>query len=173
MDDNGRIGGKKPIFNDVLAFIWNKMGVGPRDPLLKMIREFYKLDQISSARDLFHSSVPSGKRRTMHRKAEDILAALYLEFQGLPTDHELIFLALNLNNIPSVNLSNIDGATLVFKQNSLNESIDGILEENRYFREELSSIKTLLKDFQATKPLRTPPETSSNSPALDRKHKPQ
>ena len=48
---------------------------------------------------------------------------------------------------------------LFLKQNSLNESIDGILEENRYFREELSSIKTLLKDFQATKPLRTPPES--------------
>ena len=156
MDDNGLIGGKKPIFNDVLAFVWNKMGVCPKDPLIKATKEFYKLDSITAARDELYRCVPSDKRRPLHRKSEDILAALYLEFQGLPTDHDLIFLALNLNNIPSVNLTNIDGATLVFKQNSLNVTMEGILEENKYFREELSTIKTLLRDVLGKKNLVPP-----------------
>ena len=156
MDSDGLINGMNPIFNDLLAFLWNKMGVCPRDPLLKATKDFYKLEDICSARELFHKHVPnsSDKRRTMHRKQDDILSALYLEFQGLPSDHELIFVALNLNNIPSVNLSNIDGATLVFKQNSLNETIEAILEENKLFREELSSIKTMLENSSAVPTLR-------------------
>ena len=127
LDEDGLLEGRKPIFNDILAFIWNKMGACPRDPLLKSVKDFYKLDCIVNARNLFHSCVPNDKRRPLHRKAEDILAALYLEFQGLPSNHELVFVAMNLNNIPSVNLTNIDGAILVFKQNSLNLTIDGIL----------------------------------------------
>ena len=67
MDGNGRINGKTPIFNELLAFIWNKMGVCPQAPLLRATKDFYKPEDIVEARNLLHSHVPSDKRRPLHR----------------------------------------------------------------------------------------------------------
>lgn len=152
LDGDGKIEDKTPIFNDLLAFIWNKMGVCSRDHLVKAALEFYKMDFIKSARDLLHKCSPSDQRRPLHRKAEDILVGIYNEFQGLPTGHELVFVALNLNNIPCVNLTSIDGASLVYKQNSVNETLNGILEESKFFREEMTTFKNLLKSTWIPKP---------------------
>ena len=161
MDSNGRIDGRKPIFNDVLACLWCKMSRCGKDPLLKACSDFYDADTISAARDLLHASVPSDKRRTKHRSKDDILNGIYAEFQSYPTESEYLFVALNLINIPCTSLASIDGATLVYKQTVLNNHLNEILNENKEMKNELKSIKALLSEMrpQANS---TMPENSQN-----------
>lgn len=147
MDEDGKIDGKRPVFNDILAFIWNKMQTCPKEPLLKVAKDFYKIEEISSARNLLFTTVPSDTRRTKHKSAQDMLGSMYDIFQQLPTGNDLVFVAWNLNHIPSVSLSNIDAAALVHQQTSLTTTVSGILEENKMIKHELSAIKALLANL--------------------------
>ena len=139
------VNGKKPIFNDILAFIWNKMSCSPQEPLIKAAKGFYKEEPIKTARDILFESIPSETRRHMARKPEEILASMYKVFQELPSDHDMIFLALNLNNMPCVNLASIDGASLVYQQSRMNESLSEIRQENKTLREELVALRELIR----------------------------
>ena len=147
LSSDGKINGKIPIFNDILAFIWNKMCRFPKEHIVKACSEFYDGSDVQTARDLFFKVVPEKageKRRVKHRGTMDILASLYIEFHAIPTDSELIFVALNMNNIPSIDLSNIDGASLVHKQISMNETLSSILAQNQTIFSELAVIKESL-----------------------------
>ena len=167
MDDNGKINGLTPIFNDLLAFIWNKMSNCPCEPLLKAVRNFYKTDDVTAARDLLYDKVECTERRTRHRKAEDMLMAIYKEFQCYPTDKGITFIAMNLNNMPSVNLSNIDAASLVHKQGLMSNSIEVILEENRVIKNELAEIKNFLMTLKTHSSVNPPDvNTENNAPPL-------
>ena len=147
LDSDGKLDGKTPVFNDLLAFIWNKMCRCPRDPLVKIAVDFFQLNDIQEARDLYHKVVPEkpgDKRRVRHRGGVDILCALYAELQALPSNSEHIFVATNLNNIPTVDLTSIDGATLVHKQSSMNQTLSELLTQHKEIVKELALIKGTL-----------------------------
>ena len=139
------IDGKKAIFNDPLAFMWNKMSVYPQAHLVKAMKDYYDDEVLKKARDILYSKVSSETRRTMHRKPEDILNGMCMVFQSLPSGHDMIFVALNLNNVPPINLKCIDGASLVYQQSRMNEQLSALMEENKHFREELALLKSLIR----------------------------
>ena len=77
-DKDGKIKGKFPVFNDLLAFLWSKMNVSPRDTLLNVLKTFYKDDDIVKARDLLFRTLPDTSfRKIKHRKAENIFKGMY------------------------------------------------------------------------------------------------
>ena len=152
LDPDGKLDGKTPVFNDVLAVMWNKMCRCPRDPLVKACVEFYQLNDIQGARDLFHRVVPErpgDKRRVRHRAGGDILCGIYAELQALPSDSEFIFVAKNLNNIPTIDLASIDGATLVHKQATMNQTLSELVSQHKEILKELSLIKGTLSTSRA------------------------
>ena len=113
-DEDGKINGKFPIFDYLLAFLWSEMKVSPRDTLLNVSKTFYKPDDIAKSRDLLFRKLPnSTTRRVKHRKTDYILKGMYELMQSVPTEDPPSFVAVDLNNIPFINLSNIDGAVLV------------------------------------------------------------
>ena len=147
LSPDGKINGKIPVFNDCLSFIWNKSCRCARDPIVKACIDNFNLTEIVDARDLFFIITPEkqgGKRRIKHRKDLDILNGLYAEFQSLPSDSELIFVALDLNKIPTIDLTSIDGVALVHKQAAMSKSIEEIIIQNSHMAKELSYIKRLL-----------------------------
>ena len=147
LSPDGKINGKIPVFNDCLSFIWNKSCRCARDPIVKACIDHFNLTEIVEARDLFFTVTPEkqgGKRRTKHRKDLDILNGLYAEFQSLPSDSELIFVALDLNKIPTIDLTSIDGVALVHKQAAMSKSIEEIIIQNSHMAKELSYIKRVL-----------------------------
>ena len=145
-DEDGKINGKFPIFDDLLAFLWSKMNVSPRDTLLNVLKTFYKPDDIAKSRDLLFRKLPdSTTRRVKHRKTEDILKGMYELMQSVPTEDPPSFVAVDLNNIPFINLSNIDGAVLVSQQSVLKTEFTALLDEQKEMRLQLSSIKELLE----------------------------
>ena len=72
-NEDGKLNGKFPIFDDLLAFLWSKMNVAPKDTLLDVLKSFYKSDDIAKSRDLLFSKLPDNStRRVKHQKPEDI-----------------------------------------------------------------------------------------------------
>ena len=107
MVEDGKVNGKYPIFSDILAFLWCKMKLCPRETLLHVTKSFYKRDEIVMARDLLYSKFPDGgNRRAKHRKTEEDLISMYSVLQEIDTEDPPIFVSLNLNNIPFVDLKN-------------------------------------------------------------------
>ena len=70
---------------------------------------------------------------------------MYMVFQSLPSGHDMIFVALNLNNVPPINLKCIDWASLVYQQSRMNEQLSALMEENKHFRKELALLKSLIR----------------------------
>ena len=60
--------------------------------------------------------------------------------QSLPTEDSPIFMAPNLNNIPCVDLRNVDGANLVCRQDHLSKLVEQLMKEQKLMREQLSNI---------------------------------
>ena len=83
------------------------------------------------ARDIAYEEFPSdSERRVKHRKTEDALVAVYVILQNLPTEDPPVFAALNLNNIPYVELKNVDGAALMWQQGQLKDQLQCMAEEH-------------------------------------------
>ena len=140
-DDDGKINGKFPVFNDLLAFMWCKMNIVPRDTLLNTMKSFYRYEELVSARDLFSSKMElDGNTRLKQNKSELILGAIYEAMLNAPTENLPVFVALNLNNLPCINLETIDGASLVCKQDALKSLVDEILREQTTMKAQLAEI---------------------------------
>ena len=172
-DIDGKINGKYPIFDDALAFLWCKMDTCTKDTLLSVMKTFYNHSDIVKSRDLLFSRVPENEndsRRVKHRKAEEILRGMYDIMQAIPTENPPSFLALDLNNIPYIDLTNIDGTKLVAQQNTMKCNIANILAEQEEMRKQMSSIRQLLEgrdNFNASSNAATNQSntTDENNPA--------
>ena len=145
--DDGKINGKYPIFNDILTFLWCKMKLCPRDNLLQIAKSFYKREEIVTARDLLYEKYPStdGIRRVRHRKSEDDLICIYNVLQEMETEDSPVFATYNLNNIPYVDLKNVDGVSLLYKQSKLEESQLELLQQQSLMRDQLWEISGFLQ----------------------------
>ena len=75
-----------------------------------------------------------------HKKVDDALAAMYTVMQNIPMEDPPVFVAVNLNNIPCVDLSNIDGAMLVCEQNRVKRQLVDMLHEQTAMKVQLSTI---------------------------------
>ena len=145
-DEDGKIEGKYPIFDDLLAFIWCKMRVTPCDTLMGVVETFYKAADVVKSRDLLFRKVPdNSERRVKHRKTDAILRGIYDIMQGFPTEDPPVFVALDLNNIPFVELKNIDGAALVSQQSIMKNNIAAIQTDQEHMRSQLSRICEMLE----------------------------
>ena len=82
--------------------------------------------------------------------------------QELPTEDRPKFVAVDLNNLPFINLSNIDGASLVSQHNAMKENLDAVLAEQQTMRSQLVEIKKLLQNRGQVQTNAVP---SQNAPA--------
>ena len=153
MHVDGKINGKYPIFNDLLAFMWCKLKLCARDVLISTMKQYYKSEDIMKARDVADEEFPApeenGDRRIKHRKTEDALISVYTLLQNLPTEDPPVFASLNLNNIPYVELKNVDGAALMWQQGQLKDQLQSMSEEQGAIKAQLASIVEHLRSEKA------------------------
>ena len=145
MHVNGKINDKYPIFNDLICFMWCKMKLCAKDVLLIILKQFYKSEEIMKARDLVYEEFPvttedGGERRVKHRRAEEALSAIYNILQNLPVEDPPVVAALNLNNIPYVELKNVDGAAIMWQQGQLKDQLHEMTEEQTAIKVQLANI---------------------------------
>ena len=65
---------------------------------------------------------------------------MYNILQGIPTEDPPVFVAINLNNIPCVDLKNVDGATLVCEHSRLKQKLSEVYEEQAAMKDQLAPI---------------------------------
>ena len=100
--------------------------------MFNVLKTFYKDDVNVKARDLLFRKLPDTSfRKIKHRKTEDILKGMYDLMQSIPTEDPPVFVAPDLNNIPFINLRNVDGAVLVSQQNVLKAEFASMLNEQK------------------------------------------
>ena len=146
MGDEGKINGKYPIFNDILTFLWCKMKQCPRDTLLQIAKSFYKRDEIVESRDLLYENVPAGgNRRVKHRKSEEDLISMYNVLQEIETEDAPVFATMDLNNIPCVDLKNIDGVALICKQSKMEIQLQDVVHQQVAMQNQLAVITEYMK----------------------------
>ena len=117
------------------------MKLCPRDTLLQITKSFYKRDEVIKARDLLYEKVPyGGNRRAKHKKTEDDLISMYNILQEMETEDPIVFATTNLNNVPYVDLKNIDGVSLMCKQSKMEEQMQNIMQQQVVMQAQLAEI---------------------------------
>ena len=168
MEPDGKIGGKFPIFDNILAFLWCKMNTCPKDILLSVVQKFYTLEDVVKARETLFMRVSQREnepRRVKHRKVEEILSGVYTILQGIPTEDPPVFVALDLNKIPCVELSKIDGVAIIHDQNETKQTLNKLVEEQKVMRQDLSKLENLLSHGSTRLTAQAPSaSTSRNQP---------
>ena len=165
MHVEGKINNKYPIFNDLLTFMWCKMKLCAKDVLINILKQYYQSAEIMKARDVAYEEFPvteDSERRVKHRKSEDALNAIYVILQNLPVEDPPVFAAINLNNIPYVELKNVDGAALMWQQGQLKDQLQSMVEEHTVIKAQLASIIDHLQNGKSC--------TSSTKPAETDEH---
>ena len=111
------------------------------------MQEFYTLEDVVKARETLFVRVnqrESEPRRVKHRKVEEILSGVYTILQGIPTEDPPVFVAPDLNKIPCVELSKIDGVSIIHEQNETKQVLNKLVEEQKIMRQDLSKLESLL-----------------------------
>ena len=67
-EEDGKINGKFPIFDDFLAFMLCNLNVCPCETLLNAVKSYYKVSDITKARDIFDRRVPNDTGRRVKRR---------------------------------------------------------------------------------------------------------
>ena len=142
MADKGKIHDKPPVFNDILTFLWCKMKLCLRDTLLQVTKTFYKREEVIAARDVLYDICPStdGQRRIKHRKSEDDLISMYNVLQEIDTENAPVFATINLNNIPYVDMKNVDGISLMYKQSKMQDQLQEMLHQQEVMQTQLNDV---------------------------------
>ena len=122
--DNEEVtGNAKPVINELLCFISNKIKVMPYDMLVKLGMDFYSDECVEQAKDtLFDTAFgacdsDSKKPRKIKRRGsnkrlhdmQDILNA----FLELPPHNLPCYVSLNLSNLPPITMNNFDMSRIV------------------------------------------------------------
>ena len=150
MHRDGKINDKFPIFNDLLCFLWCKIKLCAKDVLINVMKQYYRSEEIMKARDIVYDEFPPNEddveRRVKHRKAEDALGAIYNIFQNLPTDDPPVLASINLNNIPYVELKNVDGAAMMWQQGQMKDQLQEMVGEQAAIKAQLATIVEHLRE---------------------------
>ena len=159
------------ILNDLLTYVHCKMTVCPKDTLISALLNFYPKSEIRASRDQLFNTVPAledAPRRVKHQESDKMFSSIYVIMQELPSDKPPVFAATNVNNIPAIDLKNIDGINLVYQQDRMRCKMEDMAREHSMMRSELSSVQSLLRDLLENKmPNSTTGSDTKASPEIE------
>ena len=142
-EEDGKVNGKYPIFNDLLCFLACKIKLCPKDTLINVIAQYYKADDVMKARDVLFAAVPPAEgepRRQRQRKVDEVLGTMYNLLQNVHGDDAPVFASWNLNNVPWVELKSVDGASLMWQQGAMKDQLTELKNEQVAMKEQLAVI---------------------------------
>ena len=81
MDENGKINGMPPVFNDALAFVYSKIQICKFQTLVDVTSEFYLEEELKEAREVIYNLIdPSGRRKLPRlRRRPDIAYGIVIQ----------------------------------------------------------------------------------------------
>ena len=126
--------------------------MAPKYTLLEVLKSFYKTADMAKLRDLLFSKLlDNSSRKVKYGKSEGILKGLDDLMQGILTEAPPVFVAPDLNNIPFLNLGNIDGTMLVSQQKVMKSLVESMKNDGKMLISQQNTMKTefdLMKNEQ-------------------------
>ena len=80
-----------------------------------------------------------------HKKSDDDLVSMYNVLQEMETEDPPVFATMNLNITPYVDLKNVDGVSLMYKQSKLEICQQELLQQQSIMRDQLVEITGFLQ----------------------------
>ena len=146
MDENGKIKGKTPIFNEVLAFIYSKIGSSDVKNIADVVSTFYIMEDLKEARDILFPLINPEPPRL--RSRGDIAYTLVYHLKANLDKMNCIFLALDLNLIPYFDEINYESVALFMEQNRVQIQLQEVLDEQATVQAKLAEITAKLDSIR-------------------------
>ena len=93
---------------------------------------------------------------------------MYDILQELPSEARYVFACTDLNNVPFIELSTVDGATIVCQQRTFQKQLQDMVEEQNLMRKQLAEVLQLLNPAETGKS----ENCGDKSPAIDLRESP-
>ena len=175
MDKYGKINGKTPIVNNVLAFVFSKIEVSNEKDIENVASTYYKVEELREA--ILYSLVdPTGQRQLpRHRTRAHIAHGIVHHMKEKIDQMRCIYLALDLNCIPYVDVADEESVKLFLEQNRVQVKLQEVLDEQAWVKSQLKEITAKLTTIHEEKNLSyaqvtslqsNAPSTTSHSPEL-------
>ena len=148
MEGIGKVNGKPPVFNDVLAFVHSKIKLCRTNTLLSVISTYYPPEDLEEARDILFALVdPNGHLPRLPTLASAIVFHMSEKYDIL----DYSFLALDLNHIPSVDLIDDDAVTMFMEKHKVQRQLQEVLAEQAQVKAQLAIITDKLDRIHQAK----------------------
>ena len=120
-DEHGKLNGKVPVLNDVLAYVHSKLKLCEMYRVIDIISSYYSIEELKEARDVAYSlEDPNGNLPRLRSKAESdvaycIVAHLYNKLKVF----ESSFLAFELNHLHCVDVIDNNEVEMFLEQHKI------------------------------------------------------
>ena len=151
MDKNGKINGLKPVFNDVLAFVFWKLKCSDIQPLVDVVSTFYLIEDLMEAWEIIHSFAGhngSGIRlppELRFRYRSDLAVAIVKYLKDNFTKIKCKFIALDLNRIPFVDVMDNESVAIFLEEHKVRSQLHEVLLEQAAVKSQLADIAEQLR----------------------------
>ena len=134
---------KQFIVNEVLCYIQNKMDSEAKEAIVKLASQFFKYEDIITAKKLLYETVPvTGRRLIIHRgddKARQEVTDIYYHFHAGDLDEVPIFLAMDITMLPVLSGNSNDMTAILRKIEVMQTQISTLMEAQKTTSELISA----------------------------------
>ena len=156
----------KVVISDLLCYMQCKLDAVPKESLVQVISNFYKLESIVAAREILYEDLPSSLPRVVrHINKKDNVSVMYDVMQSTLAQNKIVFVCKDLNNIPPLSLKNVDPVMLLRQATDMQDEIGELKVDNRAMKVELAEIKKFVSDIRdnmCSSPVKSSPATYSS-----------
>ena len=157
----------KVVVSDLLCYLQCKMESVPKESLVQVVSNFYKLEAIVAARELLYKDLPSSLPRVVrHVSKKDNVSVMYDVMQKILAESKIMFVCKDLNNVPPLSLKNVDPVMLLRQSADMQDEMSELKKDNRAMKLELAEIKKFMSDIRESicpTPLKNPLITYSST----------
>ena len=134
---------KQFIGNEVLCYIQNKMDSEAKKAIVKLASQFFKYEDIITAKKLLYETVSVTRRRLIiHRgddKARQEVTDIYYHFHAVDLDEVPIFLAMDISMLPPLFGNSNDMTAILRKIEVMQTQISTLMEAQKTTSELISA----------------------------------
>ena len=170
LDENGKLNGLRPIFNDVCAFVNSKIKSCEFQKIVDVACTYFLTEELKEAREVIYSLVdPNGIRKLPRlRSRADIAHAIVYHLKENLDQLKCIFIALDLNRIPYLDAMDDESVALFLERYQVQNQLQEVLSEQAAVKEQVDSIAPQLIRIEEAKKTKNAQVSIPRSPSSGR-----
>ena len=151
MDRDGKVKGKTPVFNDILAYVSSRMKFCNPSTLVEVILTYYTVEELREARDILYFLIDPNAKLPQPPEKFKYASALVYKLEEKIENLNYIFFAMDLNNLPCVDVIDRESVALFIEQHKVQNQLQEVLSEQADVKAQLASINEQLERIRDNK----------------------